>query len=237
MDAVFPVCERFISVNGEGLASGQRAAFIRFAGCNLCCAYCDTAWANEATVDAEALTEGELVSWVRASGVSAVTLTGGEPLLQPGLPALIGALLAVEEPCALRVEVETNGSCDLTGLAALREEARVHGRAGSLVLTVDWKTPSAGVDASAAMDPAAFGCLDGRDAVKFVVGTPEDVAFAAARIAEEGLEERTNVLLSPLWGQMDPARLVNLMEREGLRRTRLQLQLHKIIWPAAARGV
>ena len=75
--ARFPVIERFASVNGEGLAAGRPAAFIRFAGCNLHCAYCDTAWANEPDAPAEALSAEDLLQWVRGTGLSAVTRTGG----------------------------------------------------------------------------------------------------------------------------------------------------------------
>ena len=124
--ARFSVVEQFVSVNGEGLESGRPAAFIRFAGCNLDCAYCDTRWANgaDAVAAAELRSAEELVDWVRGTGVSAVTLTGGEPLLQTGLPDLVQQLMAVDDPHPLRVEVETNGSCNLTPLLHLREDVQ-----------------------------------------------------------------------------------------------------------------
>lgn len=91
-----PVVEKFVSINGEGQCAGKLAAFIRFAGCNLRCSYCDTMWANEPGVPAECETVAELVAWVRQTGVECVTLTGGEPVLQPLLPQLVEALL--DEP-------------------------------------------------------------------------------------------------------------------------------------------
>ena len=91
---LFPVAEKFVSVNGEGLAAGRPAAFIRFAGCNMWCTYCDTRWANHPLVEVEGWSVPDLVAWVAETGVSCVTLTGGEPVLQPLLPRLVGLPLA-----------------------------------------------------------------------------------------------------------------------------------------------
>lgn len=73
---LFPVAEKFVSVNGEGLAAGRPAAFIRFAGCNMWCTYCDTRWANHPLVEVEGWSVPDLVAWVAETGVSCVTLTG-----------------------------------------------------------------------------------------------------------------------------------------------------------------
>ena len=147
---LFPVAEKFVSVNGEGLAAGRPAAFIRFAGCNMWCTYCDTRWANHPLVEVEGWSVPDLAAWVAETGVSCVTLTGGEPLLQPYLPDLVQTLLAVDDPRPLRVEIETNGSRDLSPMAHLREACVEAGLPGSLHFTVDWKTPTAGEAVSAA---------------------------------------------------------------------------------------
>lgn len=236
-EPLFPVVERFVSINGEGLAAGRLAAFIRFAGCNLHCDYCDTVWANGPDAPAEALSASALREWVSGTGVGAVTLTGGEPLLQPHLPDLVRRLLAVGDPRPLRVEVETNGSCDVTPLVLLREEAAAAGLPGSLHLTVDWKMPAAGQEAAAAMKSQNWAILDNRDAVKFVVGSVEEAALAGQRAAKAGLRGRCAVLLSPVWGQVEPAALVQAMKERGLNDMRLQLQMHKLIWPGEAKGV
>ena len=234
---LFPVAERFVSLNGEGLAAGRPAAFIRFAGCNLWCTYCDTRWANHPLVEVEGCSVPQLLAWVADTGVSAVTLTGGEPLLQPYLPDLVQALLAVDDPRPLRVEVETNGSRDLAPLAHLREVCAEAGLPGELAFTVDWKTPTAGEAVSAAMERANYALLDGRDAVKFVVGSQEDVAFVEACAEEAGLWGRCAVLVSPVWGAVEPAQVAAWLLERGLDRARLQVQLHKVIWPDATRGV
>ena len=78
--STYQVVEKFVSINGEGGRAGELAAFIRFKGCNLQCSYCDTSWANEPGCESERLTEEEILSWIRETGVKNVTLTGGEPL-------------------------------------------------------------------------------------------------------------------------------------------------------------
>ena len=103
--STYQVVEKFVSINGEGRRAGELAAFIRFKGCNLQCSYCDTSWANEPGCESERLTEEEILSWIRETGVKNVTLTGGEPLLRKGMEELIEAIL--EDP-SRRVEIETN---------------------------------------------------------------------------------------------------------------------------------
>ena len=94
--STYQVVEKFVSINGEGRRAGELAAFIRFKGCNLQCSYCDTSWANEPGCESERLTEEEILSWIRETGVKNVTLTGGEPLLRKGMEELIEAIL--EDP-------------------------------------------------------------------------------------------------------------------------------------------
>lgn len=126
-----PVVEKFVSVNGEGPRAGRLAAFVRFAGCNLRCSYCDTMWANEPGCPAEWLAVDDVAAWVASTPAACVTLTGGEPALQPLLPQLVRALMALppaedgaggKAPRA--VEIETNGAVDLAELAAVRRELR-----------------------------------------------------------------------------------------------------------------
>ena len=201
------------------------------------CTYCDTRWANHPLVEVEGWSVPDLAAWVAETGVSCVTLTGGEPLLQPYLPDLVQTLLAVDDPRPLRVEIETNGSRDLSPMAHLREACVEAGLPGSLHFTVDWKTPTAGEAVSAAMRRENYELLDTRDAVKFVVGTEDDLAFMECCADEAGLWDRCAVLVSPVWGAIEPAEIAAYLIDHGLDRARLQLQLHKIIWPDETRGV
>ena len=201
------------------------------------CTYCDTRWANHPLVEVEGWSVPDLAAWVAETGVSCVTLTGGEPLLQPYLPDLVQTLLAVDDPRPLRVEIETNGSRDLSPMAHLREACVEAGLLGSLHFTVDWKTPTAGEAVSAAMRRENYELLDTRDAVKFVVGTEDDLAFMECCADEAGLWDRCAVLVGPVWGAIEPAEIAAYLIDHGLDRARLQLQLHKIIWPDETRGV
>ena len=128
--STYQVVEKFVSINGEGRRAGELAAFIRFKGCNLQCSYCDTSWANEPGCESERLTEEEILSWIRETGVKNVTLTGGEPLLRKGMEELIEAIL--EDPFR-RVEIETNGSVDLKPYHILKKT--------SVLLPMDYKAP------------------------------------------------------------------------------------------------
>ena len=130
--STYQVVEKFVSINGEGRRAGELAAFIRFKGCNLQCSYCDTSWANEPGCESERLTEEEILSWIRETGVKNVTLTGGEPLLREGMEELIEAIL--EDP-SQRVEIETNGSVDLKPYHILKNRPS---------FTMDYKTPDSG---------------------------------------------------------------------------------------------
>lgn len=231
------VAERFVSINGEGTHAGRLSAFIRLAGCNLSCAYCDTAWARSEDAASEVLSAADLASWVQETGVACVTITGGEPLAQPGLPALAEALLSLP-PLGLGegrfIEVETNGACDLGPLAALR--SAVLGP-HELAFTVDCKLSCAGAEAAARMLPSNYALLEAGDAVKFVCGSEADLAEALIVIERHGLAGRCKVLLSPVSGRLDPAVIVDFMKRQGMAYATLQLQLHKVIWGAEAQGV
>lgn len=233
--ATMPVAEQFVSINGEGACAGKLAAFIRFTGCNLRCGYCDTMWANVPGAAAKDETPEQLAAWVRQTGVECVTLTGGEPVLQPLLPQLVELLLGEPGPNGrgLRVEIETNGAADLGELAALR--ARVGNAApGSLSFTVDWKLPSSGMEQQ--MLPANFRLLGARDTVKFVCGQG-DLPRALEVARQLDLPGRVPVYLSPCFGDIEPARIVEFMQENQMTWATAQVQLHKVIWPDVERGV
>ena len=246
-EPTFPVAERFTSINGEGRDAGRLATFVRFTGCNLRCSYCDTMWANEPGCPAECMTLSEIVAFVRAEGTGRVTLTGGEPLLQPGVDALIGAL--VDDGNA--VEIETNGAVDLGSFVGLRKRDAADPAAcpelcGSdsvsaqssiprLSFTMDWKLPSSGMGSH--MLASNLALLGLRDTVKFVAGSDADLEEALRIMQAHDLCARTNVYLSPVFGQIEPARIVEFMQRNRLTQATVQLQLHKIIWPNVEKGV
>lgn len=234
----YPVVEKFVSVNGEGQRAGELAAFVRFAGCNLSCSYCDTAWANDSAARVEQVSLEDVLEWVRAQKVACVTLTGGEPTLQSGLPALVEALLHEEGPCGcgLWVEIETNGSVDLARLKLLREKLESDSKAfGVLSLTVDYKLPSSGAEGE--MRASNYATLGNHDTVKFVCGCTDDLERAYEVAQEFDLPGRVPVYLSPVFGRIEPSEIVQFMISHSMNWAHIQLQLHKIIWPNVDKGV
>ncbi len=259
----FPVAERFVSINGEGLHAGRFSTFIRFVGCNLACSYCDTRWACDASCPAEDMTSEDILRFVEEAGTPCATLTGGEPCLQPHLPELV-ELLVRNTDCF--IEIETNGSVDLGSLAELRRglEAEAEGFSlgstlvsgktldevsgetgdgglagtlgcGRIGFTVDCKSPSSGM--ASRMLAQNYALLGADDCVKFVVGSREDMEAAKRVIAENELLELCPVLFSPVAGNIEPAEIVSFLQENGLLKARMQVQLHKIIWPKIERGV
>lgn len=219
---MFPVVEKFVSINGEGAHAGELAAFIRFRGCNLSCSYCDTSWANCENAPADMETAEELAVWVAETGVNNVTLTGGEPLLNRDCRELTALLM--KQGC--RVEIETNGSISLEESAA--SEFRP-------VFTMDYKLPSSGMEQFMCIDN--FRLLGCHDTVKFVSGSIEDLERAAEIINQFSLDERCHVYISPVFGEIEPSDIVDFMEERRMNKVRLQLQLHKFIWEPTRRGV
>lgn len=220
---IYPVVEKFISINGEGTRCGQLSVFIRFAGCNLNCSFCDTTWANEANVPFESLTEEEIYDYICSTKITNVTLTGGEPLLMPGISTLLEKLAKDEH---LYVEIETNGSINLEPFSHLSN--RPH-------FTMDYKLPGSGMESF--MDLSNFSYLQKEDTVKFVVGDQTDLKVAKRIIDDYQLSGRCSIYFSPVFGKIDPQNIVNFMIEHRLNKVNLQLQLHKIIWSPDERGV
>lgn len=219
---MFSVAEKFVSINGEGVRAGELAVFIRFAGCNLKCEYCDTKWANAVDAPAEKMESKDILDYILSTGVKNVTLTGGEPLLRQEMGELIDTLMSA----GLRVEIETNGSIHLREFAD---------RVYRPVFTMDYKLPSSGMEEYMCSDN--FGCLEKHDTVKFVSGSIEDLERAVEVIESHHLTERCHVYISPVFGKIEPADIVEFMKEKKLNDVRLQLQLHKFIWDPDKKGV
>lgn len=218
----FSVAEKFVSINGEGPKAGELAVFLRFFKCNLNCGFCDTRWAREEDASASRMTTGQLLEYVQSTGVKNVTLTGGEPLLQEGAAELITEL----GKGGFQVEIETNGSVPLEKYAALGMRPS---------FTMDYKLPGSGMEEFMRLEN--FACLEQGDTVKFVVGDAADLSRAEEVIRAYDLTSRCHVYLSPVYGKIHPAEIVDFMRRRKLNRVRLQLQLHKFIWEPDRRGV
>lgn len=219
----YNVAETFLSINGEGTRAGQLAFFIRFTGCNLRCGYCDTQWANVPGAPFTPMTQEQLYVAVKESGAENVTITGGEPLLQSNIYSLLALLCRDPQ---LYVEVETNGSLPLKPFWDIPNRPS---------FTMDYKLPGSGMERFMHMENLSL--LDRRDTVKFVCGSREDLDRALTVMQEYGLIHRTNVYLSPVFGEIQPAEMVEFMKEHRLAGVNLQLQMHKFIWNPDQRGV
>lgn len=204
-----PVCETFVSIQGESTHAGRRCFFIRLAGCNLRCSYCDSAYA---WTGGTPRTPEELTAEAVASGMDCVEITGGEPLIHPATPELAASLLAAGR----EVLVETNGSLDISVLPA------------GCRRIVDCKLPDSGMAEKNL--PGNYSLLTPRDEVKFVTASRRDFDYALEVIDRRELPRRTpHLIFSPVWGRIDPAELARWVLECG-RPVRMQMQLHKILW-------
>ena len=210
------VVEIFNSIEGEGIRAGLPCTFIRLFGCNLKCSYCDSRYACEGN-DYSVMSIKEICNVVERCGCPRITLTGGEPLIHPGVYKLIQILL----DAGYWVNVETNGS----------QEPQLRHR--DLFYTIDFKTKSSGV--SDKMTPGAFTSLDSLDVVKFVVGSIEDLD-QALEITEK-YDIKSPIFVSPVFGKIEAVQIVEYIQNHNLWNWRVQLQMHKYIWDPNQKGV
>ncbi len=211
------VNEIFLSIQGESSHAGRPCAFIRLAGCNLRCSYCDTRYAYE---EGSLRELSAIERQISAFGCRLVEITGGEPLIQTGTPELTRALLDQ----GYRVLMETNGSLDIGVIDA------------RCTRIVDVKCPSSGESGKNRLENLAI--ITPNDEVKFVIGDRSDFDYAKGVISRhlscrEGLNPP---LISPVWGRIEQERLARWIIEDHLD-VRLQIQLHKVIWGPERRGV
>lgn len=257
----YKVVERFVSVNGEGKRAGQLAYFVRFAGCNLDCDYCDTKWANDEKVEYFEYDEKTLYTMIKHSNIQNVTLTGGEPLLQKDFKELLDLLRRDEN---LNVEIETNGSIDirpflpdsdvfaekiyhragetfgmtLEDMFSLEEKAKKQDdyMVDNITFTLDYKLDVSGMEDK--MFLQNFDNVRQSDTVKFVVGSRADLSKSLEIINEYRLVEKgVGVYLSPCFGKIEPAVIVDFMKEKKMNGVNVQLQLQKYIWSPDQKGV
>lgn len=208
--------EIYFSVQGESTWAGLPCVFVRLTACDLRCSYCDTEYAFYEGVKRSL---ADILQDVLSYDCSLVEITGGEPLLQKNVLPLMQELCDVGKT----VLIETSGAHDISKI-----DPRVH-------RIMDLKTPSSGECARNL--PANIGHLRSRDEVKCVIGSREDYEWSRQQILDHKLAERVRaVLLSPIFGRIDPRQIVEWMLDDKLP-ARFQLQMHKFIWEPRARGV
>jgi 7-carboxy-7-deazaguanine synthase len=208
--------EIFYSIQGESTHAGRPCVFVRLTGCNLRCKWCDTEYAF---YEGRQMPIAEVAKIVRGYRCDLVEVTGGEPLLQEGVYSLIDAMLESGHT----VMIETSGASDVSRL-----DPRV-------IKIMDLKCPGSGE-----CERNLWSNLDhltARDEIKFVVADRADYEWTRDTILTRELAHRAGaLLLSPVFGKLDPAALASWMLEDRLP-ARMQLQMHKQIWPGVTRGV
>jgi 7-carboxy-7-deazaguanine synthase len=202
------ITEIFHSLQGESVTVGLPTVFVRLTGCPLRCQYCDTAYAFSG---GELFSIEDILTRVIAYECEYVCVTGGEPLAQPGCITLLKHLCDK----GLKVSLETSGARSLTHV-----DERV-------MIVMDLKTPDSGECEKNLM--ANIPLLKKSDQIKFVLCSREDYDWACQMIKDHQLTDKTQVLFSPSWGQLDPKQLADWIVHDRLP-IRFQLQLHKLLW-------
>ncbi|MGG1556439.1 7-carboxy-7-deazaguanine synthase QueE [Paenibacillus ferrarius] len=224
-DYRIPMVEIFETVEGEGTRAGFPTIFVRLFGCNLRCTWCDTKYSYPPAEAENVMTIAEIVSKVQTFRSRHICLTGGEPLLygEKSL-ALVEALAALEQVDDLHIE--TNGAIDLSPFIAKVSSPKVR-------YIMDYKLPDSGEMEQ--MQTGNFALLREQDELKFVIGS--DLDFQTAVQVLETYPTKALPMFSPVWETMPPYKLVEKMLSAGLSKVKLNMQLHKIIWDPAMRGV
>jgi 7-carboxy-7-deazaguanine synthase len=222
--------EIYKSIQGESSFAGLPCIFVRLAGCNLRCAWCDSEYTFTGGYK---LSQDEVVAEiVKLQPVRLIEFTGGEPMLQEReLIPLMEQLLRN----GYELMIETSGERPLERLP------------NAVHRIIDVKCPGSGEAGS--FRASNLQTLTGRDEVKFVIANRGDYEFARHFIREHQLETRAGqILLSPAFSKtasavrgtqnclLDPRELVEWMLADGLP-ARLSLQIHKYVWEPQKKGV
>jgi len=208
--------EIFYSIQGESSYFGLPTIFIRTSGCHLRCTYCDTTYAY---YDGKRLSNEDILKNISEFPCKRVCLTGGEPLLQKNIIKLMERLIELDYECS----IETSGDLDCAQVPV--EVAKI----------IDVKTPDSG-------EPDAF-CMknlhfvnDPTTEFKFVICSERDFDWALDFAAKHQMYQKAQILFSPCHEQISTEWLAKKILDSG-QKIRLQIQLHKVIWPTTTKGI
>jgi 7-carboxy-7-deazaguanine synthase len=216
LDERLRVIEVYASIQGESTWAGVPCVFVRLAGCNLRCTWCDSTFTF---TGGEARAIDDVVEEVCATGIPLVEITGGEPLVHRQAIPLMERLIARGKTLLL----ETSGSRDIGPVPP-----EVH-------VILDLKPPDSGEERANLWSNVPK--LRRKDEVKFVLASRRDYEWAREKVCEHQLDAKVGaVLFSPAAGLVDPAELVAWILEDHLP-VRYNAQLHKYIWPPTQRGV
>ncbi len=217
------VSELFYSIQGESSYSGFPCVFIRLAGCNLRCSYCDTTYSYEEV--SQKMDSTSIITYVDSHNTDLVEITGGEPLLQDSVYFLIDQLLEKKKTVLL----ETNGSVSLqkipTDVCAIVDVKCPASDAGNTFLAEN-------IDLVKKRAQKKLESVE----LKFVISDQNDFEWAKQFITQHDLLHSVPLVFSPVKERIEPSALAEMIIADQLP-VRFQLQLHTILWPHSQRGV
>jgi 7-carboxy-7-deazaguanine synthase len=209
------VNEIFFSIQGESTLIGKPCVFVRLTSCDLRCVWCDTAYAFSEGTE---ITLDSIFQKVKEYGCNFVEITGGEPLLQENVHALM-KLLCDE---GYTVMLETGGHRDISSV-----DARVK-------RIMDIKCPGSKMEKRNRWENIEF--LTAHDEIKFVLSDQTDYEWAKQIMQKHGVAKRCPILMSPVFSKLENRTLAEWILRDHLN-VQFQLQMHKYIWDPSVRGV
>ena len=207
--------EIYLSVQGESTHTGLPCIFIRLTGCNLRCSWCDTAYAFH---EGKNMSIDEILQKVENFGIHLVEITGGEPLMQDNVYALMKKLIEK----GYKVMLETGGSISLERVPK------------DVIKIMDLKCPGSGEQEKNNLDNLKL--LAPHDEVKFVILDRKDYEWSRDIIKKYKINETAHILISPVFDKLELKEMVKWILEDQLP-VRLQTQLHKIIWDKNTIGV
>ena len=214
MPHMLKINEIFHSIQGESTWAGRPCVFVRLTGCHLRCVWCDTEYAFH---DGRPMELEAVLEQVAAFGCDLVEVTGGEPLLQPECIPLLRSLL----DRGYTVLLETSGALPIDEVPV-----GVH-------RIVDVKCPDSGESARNRWENLTV--LRPGDELKFVIAGRGDYDWAKQQLERRGPFEDVPVLFSAAEPSLQAGELSDWVLEDRLA-VRVQLQMHKILWPEATRG-
>ena len=245
------VIEIFSSIDGEGSRQGLLTTFLRLHDCNIRCSYCDTTYSYGIDSIFTEMTVAEVADVIESLGNHRITITGGEPLLQE-----VAVVELIDELNRRNVQTMQDNTLGQIGSTCIIDIDKFDKREmlnnslydfnietnGTIIpsfhrdnvwFTYDYKTPSSLAEESMNVD--IFKAATERDLIKFVVGSPEDLD-CMRRIIDQ-YPTAAQIYVSPVWGQIEAASIIDYMKAYNLQNVRFQLQIHKFVWDPDAKGV
>ena len=207
--------EIYHSIQGESSYTGQPCIFIRLTYCNLRCSYCDSEYTFH---EGEDMSINDILDRIKNYPCNLIEVTGGEPLFQKNCITLLNTL--VER--GYTVLLETSGSLSIKNVP------------NKVINIIDFKCPSSNMEKKNLWDNINY--LKNSDEVKFVIGDYNDYKWTKQKINKYDLIKKCTILISPIYKEIEPSKLTEWILKDNLD-VRLQIQLHKEIWPDEKRGV